>query len=128
MLDADITPESPFGVLDHLVGTVPIVLLIAHLRPRPERVACIGDLILHPVACDLPDIGLPLFTRPRLIGALPEGVSHPGAGGVKLALGKLVADLGVLARELGDRVLEPIALGKHLGWIAHLAFQAGRAV
>ena len=95
-----------------------LALLLALLRLRPECIAWVGDVVLHAITRGQPNTVLPHLTGPRPIGALTEGVPDPGAAGLYLALDELVADRGPFRYDLSDRVLEPIALGAHLGHVA----------
>jgi hypothetical protein len=124
--DLNVAPKPPLGPLDRPAGVLPILELVVCLRPWPERIARVGDLVLRAVASDLADTGLPLLLCPRLVGPLTEGVSHPRSGRPKLALGELVTDLGVLSRGLPDRALESIALSPYLGRVAQLASRSAR--
>ncbi len=57
----------------------------------------------------------------------PERAFGPDAGSFDLAIGELVADLGVCACELSELALHPVALGADLARVAELRTEAIRA-
>ena len=120
-LDLDIAAELALIPCHRLAGTLPAALLLALPRPRLESLAWVGDVVLHAVARSQSNTVLPHLTRPRPIGALTEGVPDPCVAGAYLALDELVADRGSFPCDLADRLLEPIALSAHLGYVPELA-------
>ena len=65
-------------------------------RAAAERVAWVGDVVLQAVARGEPNPVLPHLARPRPVGPLTEGALAQAAGGVRFALGELLADRGLL--------------------------------
>src|SRR5271165_821749 len=78
-LDLDIAAELSLIPRDRLAGTLPATLLLALVRPRPDRLAWVGDVVLHAVARSEPNTVLPHLTGPQANGALTEGVPNPGS-------------------------------------------------
>ncbi len=124
MVGVHVTAEAACAAIEGLAGTLPVALLLSRLGLRAEWVIGVEDVVLEAVARALANALLPLLPQPRLVWTLAEGALGPGAGGLNLALGELVADLGVLSRELGQRALQPVALGADLARVAQLACNA----
>ena len=77
-LDLDIAAKLALVPRHRLAGTLPVALPLALLRPRPDRLAWVGDVVLHAVARGEPNTVLPHLDGPQPIGALAEGVPDPG--------------------------------------------------
>lgn len=120
-LDRDIAAELSLVPRDRLAGTLPLALLVVLLRLWPECIAWAGDVVLHAITRGQPHTVLPHLTGPQPVGALAEGVPDPCAGCTQLALDELIADRGVFAHGLTERLCQPITFSTHLGHVAQLA-------
>jgi hypothetical protein len=124
VVDAHVTPEVACAAIERIAGALPVVLVLSWLRLGAQWIIRVGDVVLQAVARYLSDPLLPLGAQPRLYRTLAEAAHGPGARGVNLVLGELVADVGGLLCDLDERALQPLALSADLARFAQLPYKA----
>ena len=128
MVDVHVAPEVASAASERITGALPVASLLSLRRRYPKGIVGVNDVVLDAVTGRLADPLLPLFAQPRIVGTLAEGALCPRGRDMHVMLGKLIADLSVLSRELGECALQPVALGADLVRLAQLACEAARCV
>lgn len=104
-MDVNVMSEAPRAAIKRLAGALPVTLLLSLRRLCTERIIGVGDVVVEAIARGLTNPLLPLSARSRIGRPLAEGPLRPRTRSIYLVLGELITDLGVLSRELGERVL-----------------------
>jgi hypothetical protein len=105
-------------LLARAVGNVVVVALRAARRALAEAGSVRGDLVADAVARETACRVLPPVGGRWGCGSLAQRIAHPSGLPLQLAVGELVAQLGVLARERVDRARQPVAFLARGGRIA----------
>ena len=121
---AESSPKLSLNALERRTGLVPLPTQLRVIdRLWTEWFVWVVDVVVEPETGDRAGSVIPYVTFASAVGSVAKRLGQPVRRAVDRALSERVAHLIVFALKLGDRVLDPVAFGADLVWIAKLALQ-----